>query len=288
MKTILAAIGILVVGGCAVGFLLTYHALGNAESDLDAARADVADLQDSLQDARSDLSETRDELQVTTDNLANFQSVLDEQKNETAGYIDLYESTQKELDRTSGLLESTQEENEDLQEEINEIQVKLDLYEDTLGTQVFSGVNPPYVSGDATELILTDNSNATDPTWQELEAFLLEDKTDKNLYVTGEYECGNFAEELHNNAEAAGIRAAFVGIHYYDDLPHAINAFKTTDQGLVYVDVTGSKTQISLLNIDKKAVVAKDEIYQCTLIFPQSPWYIPPDDRIVQSIEIYW
>jgi hypothetical protein len=295
MKIVLIAIGVLILAGCAVGLVLTYQALGNTESELDAAQADVANLRQELLDTVKDLAETRDELQETADNLANTQSELEEQINDTVQYIDMYESSQeeledveKELNTTTGLLSSTQRENEDLQEAIDEIQEKLDLYEDTLGTQVFSGVNPPYRSGDALELVLNNNRNAKDPTWLELRAFLLEDKTDKHLYIPGEYECGNFAEELHNNAEAAGIRSAFVGIHFYDEIPHAINAFKTTDLGLVYVDDTGYTTSITLANLDKKATLAKNEAYVVTLIFPEGGWYLTQGNSKVQSIEIYW
>ncbi len=294
MKKILIAIGVLVLAGCAVGLVLTYQALGNTESELDAAQADVANLQQELQDTRNSLTEIQDDLQDTATELESAQNDLDEQKNETAEYIDLYETTQEEMENvenelntTSGLLISTERENEYLQEAIAGIQEKLDLYEDTLGTQVLSGVNPPYRSGDALELVLTNNSNAKNPTWLELRAFLLEDKTDKNLYVDDVYMCGNFAEELHNNAEAAGIRAAFVAIHFYDDIPHAVNAFKTTDLGLVYIDITGDTKPITLSNLDKKVTVAKDQLFTGYLIFPEPGWSTPSDGT-VQSIEIYW
>jgi archaellum component FlaC len=302
MKKILIAIVALVLAGCAVGLVLSYQALGNAESELDAAQADAANLQQELQDTRDSLIEIQHDLQDTANELESTQNNLDEQKNETAEYIDLYESTQEELEdveeeldnveeelnTTSGLLDSIQQENEDLQETIDEIQEKLDLYEDTLGTQVFSGKNPPYTSGNVSELVLMNNSNAKDPTWLELRTFLLEDKTDKHLYIPGEYECGNFAVELHNNAEAAGIRAAFVGIHFTNELPHAINAFKTIDLGLVYIDVTGSTSPTSLSNLDRKATLAKDKVYVVTLIFPEWGWGLTQGNSIVQSIEIYW
>jgi hypothetical protein len=301
MKIVLVVIGVLVLAGCAVGLVLTYQALGNSESELDAARIDFINLQQELQETQNSLTETQDDLQDTANELANTQSQLEEQVNETTEYIDLYENAQdelenvekeledveKELNTKSALLDSLRNENEDLEAEINTIQEKLDLYEDTLGTQVFSGINPPYTSGSSMELVLINNSNATDPTWLELRAFLREDKTDKHLYIPGEYECGNFAEELHNNAEAAGIRAAFVGIHFYDGLPHAINAFKTTDLGLVYIDVTGSTSPITLSNLDAKAKVTKDRAYIVTLIFPEAGWYLPQGET-VQSIEIYW
>jgi len=44
---------------------------------------------------------------------------------------------------------------------------------------------------------------------------------------------------LHNNAEANGIRCAVVAIYGSSD-GHALDAFQTTDEGLVFVDDTGN------------------------------------------------
>ena len=52
--------------------------------------------------------------------------------------------------------------------------------------------------------------------------------------------CSDFAEDVHNNAKAAGIKAAWVSIAFEgNDEGHACNAFETTDRGLVYIDCTG-------------------------------------------------
>jgi len=293
-KIILLSIGILVLAGCAVGWVLTSQTLGSTESRLDNAQADVADLQQELQETRDSLSNTQDELQDTVASLSETQGELEKQINETNNYIDMYENTREGLKDTENELESVSDDllvvelrNERLEEDIAEIQEQLDLYIDTLGTQVFSGIISPGRSGNSI-IILENNSDAKDPTWQELLAFLREDKTDKNLYVSGEYECGNFAQELHNNAEATGIRTAFVAIHYYNADSHAVNAFKTTDRGLVYVDVTGSTVSYPIPYMDKKVIIAKDEIYTASFIFPSAGWYIPPGYEKVQSIEIYW
>jgi hypothetical protein len=91
-------------------------------------------------------------------------------------------------------------------------------------------------------LVLYNYASAHDPTWVELEAFLLSDKTDEILYVDGKFVCGDFAETLHNNAEASGIRAAFVIIWWENEsVGHAINAFNTSDRGMVYIDDTGMR-----------------------------------------------
>jgi len=91
------------------------------------------------------------------------------------------------------------------------------------------------VGGDGEPVVLIDNPSASNPTWEQLFYFLQDDETDAQPY-TSTYICADFAETLHNNAEAIGIRAAFVAIPESD---HALNAFETTDEGLVYIDCTG-------------------------------------------------
>jgi len=72
-------------------------------------------------------------------------------------------------------------------------------------------------------------------------AFLSQDQTEKHLYIKDVYDCSQFSRDVHNNAEAAGIRAAEVHVKFkYEDVGHALNAFITTDRGLVYVDCTGA------------------------------------------------
>jgi len=111
---------------------------------------------------------------------------------------------------------------------------------------VHYGEQPPYARTEAgyDRVQLIDNGNATDPTWQQLESFLIADKTDEKDYVVGTFMCGAFAEELHNNAEAAGIRAAWVTADFKGESEgHALNAFYTTDKGLVYIDCGGKTEQ---------------------------------------------
>ena len=102
--------------------------------------------------------------------------------------------------------------------------------------------NESVSSGDREPLFLYNNLSAIDPTWDELEAFLLSDKTDEIFYVDGVFECGQFAKTLHNNAEASGIRAAFVIIWWENkSVGHSANVFNTSDMGLVYIDDTGMR-----------------------------------------------
>ncbi|MFC1872494.1 hypothetical protein ACFLYV_02095 [Chloroflexota bacterium] len=129
------------------------------------------------------------------------------------------------------------------------------------------------VGGDGEPIQLINNPAATNPTYAELLAFLEKDPTDKYSYIFGPpkaaYICGDFAEDVHNNAEAAGIKAAWVGIDIYgEDEGHAINAYETTDIGLVYVDSTGKGLWDELPSnwnsMDKRARVMKGEEYAVT------------------------
>ncbi|MBN2463043.1 MAG: zinc ribbon domain-containing protein [Dehalococcoidia bacterium] len=104
-----------------------------------------------------------------------------------------------------------------------------------------SGIDPPYLKEPSLPIHLVNNPDARDVSFAELKTFLLQDDTDEEPYVSGVRTCGNFAEKLHNNAENSEIRAAFVALHFSDEpeSPHALNAFQTTDRGLVYVDCIG-------------------------------------------------
>src|SRR3972149_10783720 len=83
--------------------------------------------------------------------------------------------------------------------------------------------NPGYVysetgaiecGGNGQPITLARNPDARDPTFAELMAFIEADTTDRNPYVDGEYVCADFARDVYNNAQAAGIRAGWVGLRF--------------------------------------------------------------------------
>jgi|Deesub1362B_J571_1020462.scaffolds.fasta_scaffold00774_18 hypothetical protein len=98
----------------------------------------------------------------------------------------------------------------------------------------------PIIKASGERVRLLNHRNATNPTYDELISFLREDSTDKQFYDDYTFVCSDFAEMLHNNAEANGIRAGFVAIDIVEREPHAINVFNTVDRGLVFVDCTGN------------------------------------------------
>ena len=73
------------------------------------------------------------------------------------------------------------------------------------------------------------------PTYKELREFLAGDKTDSKPYIEGEYVSFDFAVELNNNAEANGIRAAYVAI-FSKEWGHGMVAFETIDEGLIFIE----------------------------------------------------
>lgn len=102
------------------------------------------------------------------------------------------------------------------------------------------------LGGDGEPIELVNNPDAINPTYYQLIEFIKNDPTDIRFYIEeGEwaYVCADASEDVHNNAEAAGIRAAWVGIQFTGNQPgHAINAFETIDKGLVYIDCTGGRS----------------------------------------------
>lgn len=108
----------------------------------------------------------------------------------------------------------------------------------------FYTVHPSnYVGADGDAIKLINKGTAIDPTYAQVITFVLQDNTDSNHYTSG-FTCGDFAEQLHNNAEIAGYKCGWVEVNFEnDDLGHACNAFNTTDRGLVFIDcVNGDAT----------------------------------------------
>lgn len=147
------------------------------------------------------------------------------------------------------------------------------------------------VGADEHFIVLHNNPEAHNPTWDELKSFLRKDQTERYAYIAGKFTCGDFAETLHNNAEAAGIRAAIVAIELQpanmgeDVVNHSLNAFETTDRGIMYIDDTSSSQGFFA---DKEANVVVGQEYVCVSIFPQpgqmQTW---PSMGKIQAIDIF-
>ena len=112
------------------------------------------------------------------------------------------------------------------------------------------------------------------PTYRELKEFLARDKTDSNPFIRGEYVCFDFAADVNNNAEANGIRAAYVRIRS-KEWGHAVVAFETVDKGLIFIEPQSDN--------DVELVIGKPYPWQWVGAIRPSNYYDPIDE-----IQIIW
>lgn len=74
------------------------------------------------------------------------------------------------------------------------------LYDD------YRGLNDTcYVGADGHSIVLQNNKTAVNPTYAQAIQFISQDNTDKIPY-TDSFQCGDYAEKVHDNAEAAGYK----------------------------------------------------------------------------------
>ncbi len=84
-------------------------------------------------------------------------------------------------------------------------------------------------------LVVSPEVVLRDPTYQEAVGFVASDLTDRRPYDRSSA-CVAFAEEFRSNANKAGLRCAYVVVYFPESYSHALNAFNTTDHGLVFVE----------------------------------------------------
>lgn len=112
------------------------------------------------------------------------------------------------------------------------------------------------------------------PTHKELLEFLAGDKTDSNLFISGEYVCFDFAAALNNNAEASGIRAAYVRIRS-KEWGHAVVAFETVDSGLVFIEPQSDE--------EVRPVIGEPYPWQRAGAVGSAHWHVP-----IVEIQVIW
>jgi len=88
---------------------------------------------------------------------------------------------------------------------------------------------------------LTKNSGQTglhDPSWTDLKEFIKSDDIDTVTYNLNTFACSGYAIILRDRARKLGIRTAYVQVAFPGSAGHALDAFQTTDKGLIYIDCT--------------------------------------------------
>ena len=259
----------------------TQSELGLVEETLTLTQAQLNSVEQTLGSTQSELDSTEQILTFVQDELVATEGELNSTKNELA-------STENQLD--SAQLAFT-----DLQGTLTDTQQRLATAEETLmGLDITLSA-----SNDCSDADLIDNPVAVDPDWSQLMSFLSQDQTEENEYIRDVYDCSEFSRDVHNNAEAAGIRAAVVQIWFEDeDVGHALNAFLTDDYGLVYVDCTGDPETIARIKAEKEYRAVKLHRITKANIREDSWWdrlrsyyYIGSSSRdrwVTESIKIYW
>lgn len=138
-------------------------------------------------------------------------------------------------------------------------------------------------------VFLLDNPKARDVSYQELLDFLREDPTDQLKYVRNEFSCSDFSEILQHNAEKKGIQCAWVYVDLLGIADHSVNAFQTTDRGLIFVDDSGASEDPHPFNMDKTVVLEKGRDYCPESLFPEEGWSKQWGcTGTIEDYRIYW
>ncbi len=110
---------------------------------------------------------------------------------------------------------------------------------ETIGDKVTAYVTPIATNNNtgSAKTVTSDNQEILlrNPTFQEVKDFILKDPISQNEFILNKYECRHFATDVNNDAEAAGLRCAFVLLCYRNG-QHAVIAFDTPDRGMVFIE----------------------------------------------------
>lgn len=300
--SILTPILAVVVAGVAVFAALVVGDRNDLQEELAAVEEDLASVQGELGDTMTTLSLTQTELADTQDTLAETQADLGETQATLADTQDELADTNDELNDTRLVLYTAQNDLDDARDDLDAAEEELAdmtdqywvVYETLLGLGITLSWSP-----DCDDVALVDNPDAVNPTWAELRAFLAEDQTEQHDYILDIYDCSQFSRDLHDRAEAAGIRCAEVQVYFSNlSVGHALNAFVTTDYGLVYVDCTEAPDKIARLKADYTfravpvSAVSIAEIRSDAWWASLSSYYYMPADTggqaVVMTMNIYW
>lgn len=107
-------------------------------------------------------------------------------------------------------------------------------------------------------LTLAYRSDAHYPSLEEAISFVNADHTDEHPFEYGKFDCSDFAQNFQHNATGQGLHCEVCVMRFHRAADnngwdgHYINAFRTTDAGLLLIDCTAG---------DCVAQVEKGEIY---------------------------
>ena len=309
MRKALVAIPVLALAAAIVYGIVITGEIDTLKAELESVQSTLASTQSELSVTEQTLTSTQAQLSSTEQTLTSTQTDLDSTEAELSSTEQALSSVQNELEDAEAELTSTKSELASTENQLNSAQQTLTNLQDTLSsTQQQLAVAQETLEGlgitlstskECSDVVLIDSSTATNPTWSQLISFLSQDQTEQHTYIREVYDCSQFSRDVHNNAEAAGIRAAEVQIWFRNEVEgHALNAFLTTDYGLVYVDCTEEPDTIARAKAGKEYRAVK--LYRITKTNVRndywwdtlsSYYYISSSTgghSVTESIEIYW
>ena len=147
-----------------------------------------------------------------------------------------------------------------------------------------------YTSHISGRVNVMDNPNARDVSYSELLKFLMEDQTDKIIYEEGVFSCPDFSQTLQQNAEMRGINCAWVYVDLLEIVDHSLNAFLTTDRGLIFIDDSGMAVGFTHpYNMDKTVILNRGQRYCPESLFSESGWTSKWNcTGTIVDYKIYW
>jgi hypothetical protein len=240
------------------------------QSDNSTYQTQISTLQLENTAVKSQVSSLQSDNTGLRKDIASYKNQISSLESQTSTLLTQVSSVQNQLTQSNASL--------------TKANTQLNLYKDTYGSVVASNVPMP-----AERVYLVNNLAAVDPTWSQLQTFVIIDKTDQTTYVLNSYDCKDFSRDVHNNAEKAGIRSGVAFISFKDEqIGHACNVFKTVDRGLVFIDCTGAAAgKDHPSNEDTIVKVKLGANYSPQFMFPERGWLIR-SMGVVSDVKIYW
>ena len=164
-----------------------------------------------------------------------------------------------------------------------------DINSDPCSDGIYSNYSKDFVrGGDGFLIILANNENATDPTFNELMDFISFDGVDGIAHIKNGFVSTDYAELVHNNAERKNIKAAYILVNDGVSPEYALNGFNIVDYGFVYIDCVGHHREDKSFGVpmDKFVTLEVGKIPEYEFIFTMNTIESPLEEIV--SMEVIW
>ena len=294
--------------------IITTNSLSTTRTTLQQTQIMLSQTQNELTDTKQQLNDVTIELSTTQANqtqtqniLSQTQTQLDTTKTELSSTKTQQSATQVQLSNTQSQLSSANSDLSSAKSQLSDTQSQLasamqqltDYKKTMLALGITIHSSPTAWTFNGLTWTHNDNPQAVNPTWNQLTTFIAQDKTDQHAYNINSFNCVNYATTVYNNAETSNIEAATVTMNLQNSAAgHAVNAFITSDYGLVYVDCTGNDA-IARVEAGKVYRAVSPGAVQPGQVRNDTWWdalagnyyYLPNDfggQAVVASIDIWW